>query len=76
VNTELRALVADVLGIDAGDIGPGSGPGTTENWDSLAHLSIITAIEERFGIKFGMAEIRGFDNLETMSQALAARLDG
>jgi acyl carrier protein len=32
-------------------------------WDSLQHLRMIAAMEQEFGIKFSMAEIRSIENV-------------
>ena len=50
-----------------------SGPGTIDTWDSLAHLSIITAVEERFGVKFSMADVGNIASFETLAKLLAER---
>ncbi|MGH8130297.1 MAG: acyl carrier protein [Steroidobacteraceae bacterium] len=71
---ELRALVSDILGVNQSRIVPECGPGSLDNWDSLAHLSIITAVEERFGVRFGMNEIRAIDSFGALSTALSDRL--
>ena len=31
-----------------------------EGWDSLAHISLIVAIEKKFGIKFKLVELQEF----------------
>lgn len=71
---ELRPLIANVLGVEAGRITAQSGPGKIDNWDSLAHLSIITAVEERFGVRFTMSEIQTIDSVDALAKVLATRL--
>ena len=34
-----------------------------KGWDSLAHITLIVAIERRFGIKFRLAELQEFRNV-------------
>ena len=29
-----------------------------EDWDSLAQINLLTAIEKKFGLKFGLADVR------------------
>lgn len=37
-----------------------------EGWDSLRHITIISAIERRFGFKFKMKDIVGMKNVGEM----------
>ena len=71
---ELRGIVADVLGIERSRLIEEAGPTTIETWDSLAHLTIVTAIEQCFGIQFGMEEIRKIDSFGALEKALLAHL--
>lgn len=41
-----------------------------QEWDSLAHLSIIFEIEAQFGIKFTMGEIQESKNVGELIDAL------
>ena len=40
-------------------------------WDSLNNLRLITAVEERFGVRFSMAEIESIDSLGRLRALLA-----
>jgi len=33
------------------------------DWDSLAYISFMVAVETEFGVKFGVAEIESFENI-------------
>ena len=46
----VTALVARVLGCDAGSLSADSRIGRHENWDSLRQLMILSVLEETFGI--------------------------
>ena len=54
---QVRDITADVLGIDAGRITAESAPENIEIWDSVQHLNLVLALEERFGITFEPEEI-------------------
>lgn len=54
---QVRDITADVLGIDAGGITAESAPENIEIWDSVQHLNLVLALEERFGITFEPEEI-------------------
>jgi len=47
-----------------------------ENWDSLNHVKLVVAIEERFGVKFPNREIGGWTCVGDMRRSLAARFKG
>lgn len=37
-----------------------------EGWDSLAHISLLAAVEDEFGFKFKMKEVVGLKNVGEM----------
>lgn len=42
-----------------------------DDWDSLNHITFIVAIEKHFKIKFSGAEIRSWNNVGEMCDAIA-----
>lgn len=52
--------------------------GTTANdidgWDSLAHISLLAAIEDEFNIKFTMGEVTGMKNVGEMTDIVLSRI--
>ena len=44
-----------------------------EDWDSLEHINLILAIEERFNVKFNMGEVTGMKNVGEMVDILMER---
>lgn len=71
---QLREIVADILDVPPSQVTLEAGPGRVDRWDSLAHLSIITAVEAAYGVKFDMTEIQQISNFDALVKALAARL--
>jgi len=47
----LRTLVAEKLGLEPSDIVPQTCARNTPEWDSLAHMMILDAVEKTFRIK-------------------------
>lgn len=43
-------------------------------WDSLQHLRMIAAMEQEFGIKFSMAEIRSIENIGQIRSILRTKV--
>ena len=46
-----------------------------EGWDSLTHLTLISEIENEFGVKFTMGEIQKSKNVGELVDALVRHLD-
>lgn len=41
-----------------------------EDWDSLAHMSLVTAIERQFKIRFALGELQSLKNVGDMIQLI------
>jgi acyl carrier protein len=48
--TDLRQLMADVFGVGLDEIDASASIDSVESWDSLKHLNLVLALEERFGV--------------------------
>ena len=44
-----------------------------EDWDSLAHINLIVAIENAFNMKFKMSEVTGMKNVGEMTDIILER---
>lgn len=44
-----------------------------EDWDSLEHITLISAVEREFRMKFKMGEISSMKNVGEMAQIIAQR---
>ena len=42
-------------------------------WDSLAHISLIVAVEKNFGVKFTTREVENFKNIGGLVAAIDAK---
>lgn len=47
----LRRLAASCLKVPEEEITPDTGVGRHPKWDSMAHVSVILAIEQEFGVQ-------------------------
>ena len=45
-----------------------------EDWDSLEHISLIVAVENAFGIKFGMGQVTRMKNVGEMADIILEKL--
>ena len=74
VDSQVRAVMAGVLDVDAGDIGDGFRRDDASAWDSMNHLRLISALEEAFGIRFTMKEVGEMESFGDVRQRVAERL--
>ncbi len=44
-----------------------------DDWDSLNHITLISAVEAEFGVKFTMGEVSGMKNVGEMADIISAR---
>ena len=54
---KLKQVMAAVLRMPAADIWDETSPDSVEAWSSLAHLDLILAIEEEFGVTIPDEEV-------------------
>lgn len=45
-----------------------------EDWDSLEHINLIVAIENKFQMKFKMNEVTGLKNVGEMADVILGRM--
>lgn len=41
-----------------------------EDWDSLTHITLISEVEDTFGIKFSMKDVLGMKNVGEMADII------
>ncbi len=47
-----------------------------EGWDSLMHISLISAVEDEFDIKFSMKEVVNMENVGERADIIVRELKG
>ena len=61
--SEVQEIFRSVFDDDSLNIDAQTNSSTVPDWDSLAHLSLVTAIERRFKIRFALGELQGLDDV-------------
>ena len=69
----VRSVASDIFGIPADQITAASSPETIENWDSMQHLNLVLAIEEKFGVQLEPEDIEQMKNIGAVA-ALVEKL--
>ncbi len=70
---QVRDIASDIFGIPADKITAESSPQTIERWDSMQHLSLVLAVEDKFGVQFDPEEIEQMKNIGAVA-ALVEKL--
>lgn len=74
---ELQPIFRDVLDDPTLQITRQSSAATVANWDSLAHINLVSAIEQEFRVRFSLSELAELRNvgdmITLMEQKLAAK---
>lgn len=68
----LNAVFADVFDEDI-TVTASTTADDIEDWDSLTHITLISAIEEEFGMKFSMKEVVGMNNVGELAEIVSQR---
>lgn len=45
-----------------------------DEWDSLTHIALITAVEKEFKVRFALGELRSLKNVGEMTDLIAKKL--
>ncbi|MBR2175948.1 MAG: acyl carrier protein [Clostridia bacterium] len=69
----LNKVFRDVFDDDSISVNPKTTADDIEDWDSLEHITLISAVEREFKIKFKMGEISSMKNVGEMAQIIASR---
>jgi acyl carrier protein len=73
---QVRAIAADVLLVSPETVAPDTSPQTVENWDSVQHLNLVLALEEKFGIQFAPEEMERMQTVGQIAELVAEKTRG
>ncbi len=68
--TDLTPIFRDVLDQPDLVLTRESSGYTVDGWDSLAHINIVTSIEQQFGVRFALGELQDLQNVGEMLDLL------
>ena len=70
----LEELMQDVFDDETIAIGPTTTADEVSGWDSQAHVMLIVATEQRFGIRFNTAELDALHNVGELVGLISSKL--
>jgi acyl carrier protein len=71
---QVQAIASDIFGVPAGKITADSSPETIENWDSMQHLNLVLALEEKFGLQLDPEEIEQMKSVGAVAALVEKKL--
>lgn len=71
---QLQPIFRDILDNPNLSITRESNASNVEGWDSLAHINLISAIEQEFGIRFALGELEELKNVGDMVDLMEQKL--
>jgi acyl carrier protein len=71
---EVQEIFRDIFDDESLVITAESNASTVEDWDSLAHVNLVTAIEKKYKIKFALAELQELKNVGDMIELIEKKL--
>lgn len=73
IYARLNKVFRDVFDDDEITVGPKTTANDIEDWDSLEHITLMSAVQREFKVKFTMGEIASMKNVGEMADIIAAR---
>ncbi len=69
----LNEVFQDVFDDDEITVNEQTTANDIEDWDSLEHINLVVAVEQKFGIKFNMGEVNTMKNVGEMVDIILSR---
>ncbi len=70
---QLNELIAGVINVPSSTLTPQSGPENLSDWDSLAHIGIVSAVEQMYQVQLTMPEILSINTIADLRKILEKR---
>ena len=71
---KLNDVFRDVFDDDSITVNEATTSADIDGWDSLEHINLISAVEQEFGIHFGMGQIVSMKNVGEMVDIIASKV--
>jgi len=73
MTSRVAKIFAEVLGLSAASITDDTSPDNTSQWDSMAAMNLVVAIEDEFDVRLSTAEIVSMRNVAIVRKVLTAK---
>ena len=69
----LNNVFRDFFDDDDIELEPDTTADDIDDWDSLNHITLMSAVEDEFGLRFTMGEVSGMKNVGEMAEIIKNR---
>lgn len=73
MTARVAKVFSEVLGVAADMITDDTSPDNTPQWDSMAAMNLVVAIEDEFDVRLSTAEIVSMRNVAIVKKVLTAK---
>ena len=73
MSARVAKVFSEVLGVAADTITDDTSPDNTPQWDSMAAMNLVVAIEDEFDIRLSTAEIVSMRTVAIVKKVLASK---
>ena len=74
VLSQVQSVFRDIFDQPDLILKPETSAAQIEEWDSLAHMRLVSAIERQFKIRFGLGELQALKNVGDILQLIEKKL--
>ena len=71
---QIRHMASDLFGVPAERVTAHSSPQTIEAWDSIQHLNLVLAVEEKFDLQLSPEEIEQMKSIGETAKLVESKL--
>jgi acyl carrier protein len=70
MRTDIVVVFSEVFGLPVERFGDDTAPATIEGWNSVRHVELVVALEERFGCMFDPEEVPELTSLQRIEEII------
>jgi acyl carrier protein len=71
---QVQTIACDLFGVSRDRISAASTPETIETWDSIQHLNLVLALEEKFAVQLSPEEIDEMKSIGAVVTVIEGKL--
>lgn len=71
---QVRTIASDLFAISPDKIDAQSSPENIESWDSVQHLNLVLALEEKFGLQLSPEEIEQMKTIADVAKIVEGKI--